>query len=50
VVGINTMIVGGDQGVAIPSHLVDAFVDEYAGSSPQQGAGPHSGQQQTEYI
>ncbi len=27
VVGINTMIVGGDLGVAIPSHLVEAFVD-----------------------
>jgi serine protease Do len=26
VVGINTMIVGGDLGVAIPSHLVEAFV------------------------
>lgn len=26
VVGINTMIVGGDLGVAIPSHVVDAFV------------------------
>ena len=26
VVGINTMIVGGDMGVAIPSHVVDAFV------------------------
>lgn len=27
VVGINTMIVGGDLGVAIPSHVVDAFVN-----------------------
>jgi serine protease Do len=26
VIGINTMIVGGDLGVAIPSHLADAFV------------------------
>jgi hypothetical protein len=26
VVGINTMVVGGDLGVAIPSHEVDAFV------------------------
>ena len=26
VVGINTMIVGGDLGVAIPSHVVEAFV------------------------
>lgn len=26
VVGINTMIVGGDLGVAIPSYIVDAFV------------------------
>lgn len=28
VVGINTMIVGGDQGVAIPSQLASAFVEE----------------------
>ncbi|MGW8250266.1 MAG: S1C family serine protease [Anaerolineales bacterium] len=28
VLGINTMIVGGDQGVAIPSHVVDEFVDQ----------------------
>ncbi len=28
VVGINTMIVGGDQGVAIPSHLASNFVEE----------------------
>ncbi len=28
VVGINTMIVGGDQGIAIPSHVASAFVEE----------------------
>jgi len=28
VIGINTMIVGGDLGVAIPSHVVDEFVDQ----------------------
>lgn len=28
VLGINTMIVGGDQGVAIPSHVVQTFVGE----------------------
>jgi serine protease Do len=28
VLGINTMIVGGDQGVAIPSHVVDEFVNQ----------------------
>jgi serine protease Do len=28
VVGINTMIVGGDQGIAIPSHIASAFVDQ----------------------
>ncbi len=28
VVGINTMIVGGDQGVAIPSHLAQLFVEQ----------------------
>jgi serine protease Do len=31
VLGINTMIVGGDQGVAIPSHVVESFVDESIG-------------------
>ncbi len=28
VVGINTMIIGGDQGVSIPSHLAQKFVEE----------------------
>ena len=28
VVGINTMIVGGDQGIAIPSHVAQAFVEQ----------------------
>ncbi len=28
VVGINTMIVGGDLGVAIPSHVVNSFLSE----------------------
>jgi len=31
VIGINTMIIGGDLGVAIPSHLVDQFVSEALG-------------------
>ena len=31
VLGINTMIVGGDQGVAIPSHIVENFVNETIG-------------------
>jgi len=28
VVGINTMIVGGDQGIALPSYVVSQFVEE----------------------
>jgi serine protease Do len=28
VVGINTLIIGGDQGVAIPSHLAQSFVEQ----------------------
>jgi serine protease Do len=28
VVGINTMIVGGDQGIAIPIHVASAFVEQ----------------------
>jgi serine protease Do len=28
VIGINTMIIGGDQGVAIPSHLAQALIEE----------------------
>lgn len=28
VLGINTLIIGGDQGVAIPSHVVDEFVSQ----------------------
>ena len=31
VVGINTMIVGGDVGVAIPSQVVNSFVNEFLG-------------------
>lgn len=31
VIGLNTMIVGGDLGVAIPSHVVEAFVAESLG-------------------
>lgn len=31
VIGINTMIVGGDLGVAIPSHLVESFVNQALG-------------------
>jgi serine protease Do len=33
VIGINTMIVGGDLGIAIPSHIVEAFVEEALGES-----------------
>jgi len=36
VIGINTMIIGGDQGVAIPSHLAAAFVDQVASSANVQ--------------
>jgi serine protease Do len=28
VIGINTLIIGGDQGVAIPSHLAQLFVTQ----------------------
>lgn len=31
VIGINTMIMGGDLGVAIPSHVVDEFVSKEVG-------------------
>jgi len=31
VIGINTMVVGGDLGVAIPSHIVEAFVAQALG-------------------
>ena len=27
VVGLNTMILGGDQGIAVPSHVACAFVE-----------------------
>jgi serine protease Do len=36
VIGINTLIVGGDLGVAIPSHLVEAFIEETLGERLQQ--------------
>ena len=31
VVGINTMLVGGDQGIALPSHVVEAFITNQLG-------------------
>lgn len=33
VIGINTMIVGGDQGVAVPSHVVNEFVETALGKT-----------------
>jgi serine protease Do len=36
VIGINTMIIGGDLGVAIPSHVVEAFVSEHLGQEVAQ--------------
>ena len=33
VIGINTMIVGGDLGVAVPSHVVNEFVDKALGQT-----------------
>jgi serine protease Do len=38
VIGINTMIVGGDLGVAIPSHVVDNFVAQALGQEHLQVA------------
>jgi serine protease Do len=34
VVGINTMIVGGDQGIALPSHVASTFVEEAVNQKP----------------
>lgn len=28
VIGVNTLIVGGDQGIALPSHIADEFVNQ----------------------
>jgi serine protease Do len=36
VIGINTMIIGGDLGVAIPSHVVDSLVEETLGQEKFQ--------------
>jgi serine protease Do len=33
VIGINTMIVGGDLGIAVPSHAVNEFIDEILGKT-----------------
>lgn len=33
VVGVNTLIVGGDQGVAVPSHVVSGFVERALGET-----------------
>lgn len=37
VIGINTMIVGGDQGIAIPSHLASEFVRQTLDNPPATG-------------
>jgi serine protease Do len=39
VVGINTMIVGGDQGVAVPSHIAAAFVEQARAADHSNGNG-----------
>jgi serine protease Do len=39
VIGINTMIVGGDLGVAIPSQVVESFVVEALGEELRQASG-----------
>jgi serine protease Do len=48
VVGINTMIWGGDQGIAIPSHVASAFVEQAlqprAQSERRRPARPAAGQ------
>jgi serine protease Do len=31
VVGVNTMVVGGDQGIALPSHVVEVFINKQLG-------------------
>jgi len=34
VIGINAMILGGDLGIAIPSHIADAWLAERLGRAP----------------
>lgn len=36
VIGINTLVVGGDQGYAIPAHLADAFVNGRRGEKGRE--------------
>lgn len=38
VIGINTMIVGGDLGVAVPSHIVNSLVEETLGHKTNHAA------------
>jgi serine protease Do len=38
VIGVNTMIVGGDQGVAVPSHVVGSFVEQAIASQSGEPA------------
>jgi serine protease Do len=42
VIGINTMIVGGDQGLAIPSHVANAFVERVIAQSSPSSNGSKS--------
>lgn len=41
-IGINTMVVGGDLGVAIPSHVITAFTDQIPAPHLFQRAGSHA--------
>jgi serine protease Do len=43
VIGVNTMILGGDQGIAVPSHVASEFVEAaiQAKHFPANGAISH---------
>ena len=41
-IGINTMVVGGDLGVAIPSHVIAGFTDQIPAPHLFQRAGSHA--------
>lgn len=38
VIGVNTLIVGGDQGIALPSHIADEFVSQALKQPAMKGA------------
>ena len=47
VIGVNTMIVGGDLGVAVPSHVVNSFIEQAVAKDGGKTAHPQDKEERT---